>query len=107
MGEWSGRVENGDTDARNKVKKGQSVAWGARLTAVRRLPAGGALAQGALGRSLDCAPGSTSNLSAKPPLLRPGLELCLLDQRTYPDYIPAKKHRLHNSIYCNTMRKGT
>ena len=77
---------------------------GARLTAVRRLPAGGALAQGALGRSLDCAPGSTSNLlSVNNPLPRPGLELCLLDSSTYPDYIPAKKHSLHNSIYCNTQ----
>ena len=61
-----GRVENGDTDTRNKVKDPVALR-GARLTAVRRLPAGGALAQGALGRSLDCAPSSTSNLSAKPP----------------------------------------
>lgn len=75
---------------------------GARLTAVRRRPAGGALAQGALGRSLTVLLAPSQTFLLNNPLPRPGLELGLLDPSTYPDYIPAKKHRLHNSIYCNT-----
>lgn len=77
---------------------------GARLTAVRRLPAGGSLAQGVLGRSLDCASGSTSRLLSAEQPPQPCLEICLpLDPSTYPDFIPAKKQRLHNSVYCNTQ----